>query len=490
MNKEVRTRIAPSPTGPPHVGLIYMALFNRAFADSHGGRMFLRIEDTDQKRGDEHYEKEIFTALSYCGIEHDGEVVRQSSRGAIYQKEIAKMLDNGTAYYCFCTPEETARLTKEARENNENRFFCPCRDLEPTKAEKRIEIDTSLGLGEKAKPTIRLKVPKEGKIRIPDGFRGEVEFDFSEVNEQVLMKSTGLPTYHLANIVDDALFGITHVIRGEEWLNSLPKHALIYDALGYDRPVWYHMPLIKEEGGGKKLSKRNNNTSVSYYKKAGYFGEALVNYLCTLGYSLPGVEEIFSYNQFVESFDIKRVNLGGSSWDSKKLNHINKQYMLKNKKVAKKLASAFWAELFQDGLLDLAITRCETSADLMDFIAPIKQRTIQLPNLNSLETKDLDKLIYAIEEGLFGSDTLNIWSNQQEMFSRLKQVLSIGQSKFPDLYYIFTGKSSGIPLIDLLKFMGPELAKSRLINARKWWGIKLSNNKKKKLEKEIRFDTQ
>ena len=272
-NKRVRVRIAPSPTGDPHVGTAYIGLFNYAFAKHNGGDFILRIEDTDRTRFSGDSEQQIFDAMKWLGLNYDegpdvgGEAgpYRQSERFSIYKDYAEQLVEKGEAYYCFCTAERLQKLReRQAAMKQAPGYDGHCRNL------TKEEVEAKLAVGEPY--VIRLKMPYEGETVVNDGLRGEIRFENSKIDDQVLLKSDGFPTYHLANIVDDHLMGITHVIRAEEWISSTPKHIQLYKAFGWDEPKWYHMPLLRN-ADKTKISKRKNPVSLNYYKEEGYLKE-------------------------------------------------------------------------------------------------------------------------------------------------------------------------------------------------------------------------
>ena len=313
---EVRVRLAPSPTGPPHVGTAYTALFNLAFARKHGGKFILRIEDTDQTRSRPEYEKRLMDALRWLGIDWDeGPDIggphapyRQSERLEIYQKYARQLVDQGHAYYCFCTSERLAELRAEQRRNKQQQlgYDGHCRELPAAEVEEKLDQ----GLPS----VVRLMVPDEGICVLQDVLRGDISFEYRLLDDQILLKSDGFPTYHLAVVVDDHLMGITHVIRGEDWIPSAPKHLLLYQRFGWAPPVYVHQPLLLNPDGSK-LSKRRNPTSIDYYRRAGYLGPALRNFLGLMTIAPPGEEDKFSLEKMIEHFDLSRIRLGGCIFD-------------------------------------------------------------------------------------------------------------------------------------------------------------------------------
>ncbi len=313
-------RIAPSPTGDPHVGTAYIALFNYAFAKRHGGRFVLRIEDTDQERSSRSSETAIFEALRWLGLDWDeGPDVggphgpyRQSERLAVYGSHVAQLLASGAAYRCFCTRERLDALRKQqlADKVEHPGYDRHCRGLDPAQAAARAAAGET--------HVVRLAVPEHGEVIVPDRLRGEIRFGVEQVDEQVLVKSDGFPTYHLANVVDDHLMGVTHVIRGEEWLSSTPKHVLLYRAFGWEAPEFYHVGLLRN-ADRSKLSKRKNPVSINYYRALGYLPTTFLNFLATLGFSMPDGRERFTLAEMVECFDLSRLSAGGPVFDPVKL---------------------------------------------------------------------------------------------------------------------------------------------------------------------------
>lgn len=318
-----RVRIAPSPTGDPHVGTAYIALFNYVFAKKHGGTFILRIEDTDQDRSTATSEAAIYEALRWLGLEWDeGPDVggscgpyRQSERLAIYRDHADQLIARGSAYRCFCTRDRLDALRREqiARKDDPG-YDGLCRALDPEDARRRADAGET--------HVVRLRVPKSGETVVHDHLRGDVTFANERIDDQVLMKSDGFPTYHLANVVDDRLMGITHVIRGEDWLVSTPKHVLLYEGFGWEPPAFYHLGLLRN-ADKSKLSKRKNPVSIFHYRALGYLPETFVNFLATLGFSMPGDQERFTIAEMIDAFDWPRVSAGGPVFDAKKLEAWN-----------------------------------------------------------------------------------------------------------------------------------------------------------------------
>ncbi len=346
MKEKVRVRFAPSPTGPLHIGGVRTALFNYLFAKKHNGDFILRIEDTDQNRYVEGAERYIIDALDWCGIPYDEGPgkdggfgpYRQSERMHLYEKYAQELIEKGKAYYAFDTSEKLDQHRKDHETKGKTFIY---------NWHNRLKLDNSLSLlPEEVKKrleagedyVIRFLTPPDETLQLQDIIRGGIEIDTNTLDDKVLFKSDGMPTYHLANIVDDHLMEISHVIRGEEWLPSLALHKQLYDAFGWDAPEFAHLPLILKPTGNGKLSKRDGekggfpifplqwNESAGY-REEGYFPEAVINFLALLGWN-PGTEqEIFSLDEFVEAFSLDRVNKSGARFDPDKTVWYNHQYL-------------------------------------------------------------------------------------------------------------------------------------------------------------------
>lgn len=359
MSKEVRVRFAPSPTGVLHIGGVRTALYNYLFAKKHGGKFILRIEDTDQARFVDGAEKYIKDSLSWCGIKIDEGTdeggayapYKQSERKDIYKKYAQQMIDEGTAYYAFDTAEELDEMRetlKQAKANSLNYNSITRNNMKNSLTLSSEEVQRRIDSGDPY--VIRIKVPAKEDIRLNDMIRGWVNVHTSTMDDKVLMKSDGMPTYHLANVVDDYLMKISHVIRGEEWLPSAPLHVLLYRYLGWEdsMPTFAHLPLILKPDGNGKLSKRDaakhgfpifpmewkateEDASLKGFKEEGYLAEAFVNFIALLGWN-PGTEdEIFSIEELINSFTIERISKSGAKFDIDKAIWFNQQYIRKMK---------------------------------------------------------------------------------------------------------------------------------------------------------------
>ncbi|MDZ7612516.1 MAG: glutamate--tRNA ligase [Flavobacteriaceae bacterium] len=354
MDKEVRVRFAPSPTGPLHIGGVRTALFNYLFAKQKKGTFILRIEDTDQNRYVKNAEKYIIDSLNWAGIPFDegpgkeGKYgpYRQSERKPIYQEYAKKLIDSGHAYYAFDTNEELDLLRDQYEKKGETFIYNHHnrKNLNNSLTLSAEELRSKLDKGEKF--VIRFKTPKNEILLLNDLIRGEIRVDTNTLDDKVLFKSDGMPTYHLANIVDDHLMKISHVIRGEEWLPSLPLHILLYNAFGWEAPEFSHLPLILKPAGQGKLSKRDGDKlgfpvfPLAYtneetgetsrgYKEDGYFKEAFVNMLALLGWNPGTDQEIFNLDELIAEFDIQRVNKSGAKFDPEKTKWFQHQYLIK-----------------------------------------------------------------------------------------------------------------------------------------------------------------
>ncbi len=330
----VRVRFAPSPTGYLHIGGLRTALYDYLFAKQKGGKYILRIEDTDRTRYVEGAIENLLTAMQWAGVTHDeGHMLEeenlvqrgeygpymQSERLDIYRKHVDKLLEGGHAYYCFCSRERLDSIREKQKEKGEMLGYDGhCRNAPMEEAKERIEKGEA--------HVIRLKLPKNREILFDDLVRGQVIMNTKDSDDQVLMKSDGFPTYHLAVVVDDYLMGITHMVRGEEWLPSTPKQIILYEAFGWEAPKFAHLPNIlnKEK---KKLSKRHGDVAVKDFKNKGYLPEALVNYIALVGWSPEDNKEIMTMDEMIESFSFDRVSKSGGVFDVDKLNWVNAHYI-------------------------------------------------------------------------------------------------------------------------------------------------------------------
>ena len=372
MSKPIRVRFAPSPTGPLHIGGVRTALFNYLFAKKNNGTFFLRIEDTDQNRFVPGAEEYILEALNWLGIAPDETVgknekfgpYRQSERKELYQQYADQLILSGNAYYAFDTAEDLDAHRKQHEEQGKTFIY---------NHHNREKLDTSLVLSKEATEqritsgedyVIRFKTPVNETLHLKDIIRGDVKFETNLLDDKVLFKSDGMPTYHLANIVDDHLMETSHVIRGEEWLPSMPLHVLLYRAFGWEAPEFAHLPLILKPVGNGKLSKRDGDkmgfpvfplewkteeSISSGYREKGFFPEAVVNFLALLGWNDGSEKELFSLEELVQNFDLNRVHKAGAKFDPEKNKWFNHHYLIQQTDAI--LAKAFSPILSEKGIV-------------------------------------------------------------------------------------------------------------------------------------------
>ncbi|HUH37347.1 MAG TPA: glutamate--tRNA ligase [Spongiibacteraceae bacterium] len=468
----VRTRIAPSPTGDPHVGTAYIALFNLCFARQHGGQFILRIEDTDQERSTPESERAILESLRWLGLDWDeGPDVggphgpyRQSERAEIYRQYAEQLVASGHAFVCYRTPDELNQLRDALKDAGINRALKPS-DL----ALPEEEVARRQAAG--APSVIRMRVPEEGKVAIPDLLRGELELDWAPVDAQILLKSDGMPTYHLANVVDDHLMGITHVLRGEEWLNSAPKHKLLYAYFGWDMPVLCHLPLLRNPDKSK-LSKRKNPTGILYYRRMGFMPEALLNYLGRMGWSMPDEREKFSLADMHAHFDIQRVSLGGPIFDMEKLRWLNGLWIredLSLDQLADRLHDwAYNRERLME-ILPHARQRMETFSDLAPLASFFVSGMLPLKPADFAGLKfEGDELVKVLQFALWRMEALVQWERDR-VFAELKALADTLGCKIKDffgpLFVAIAGSTASISVVDSMAILGPELSRARLRHA-------------------------
>lgn len=481
---KVRTRIAPSPTGDPHVGTAYMALFNLVFARHFGGDFILRIEDTDQERSRPEYEKNIYTALHWAGIDWDegpdkgGEFApyRQSERTEIYRKYCKKLLENGTAYKCFATAEELEEMREIAKKTGgkigyDRRY----RNLSPEEVAQREAAGQVY--------TIRIKIPLTGECIYEDAIKGRIVVPWADVDDQILMKSDGYPTYHLANVVDDHLMQISHVIRGDEWMTSTPKHIYIYEAFGWTPPVFMHMPLLLGSDG-KKLSKRKNPVSIFYFRDSGYLPEALLNFLSLMGYSMPDDKEIYSVEEFIERFDPKRIGVSGAFFDTQKLDWINQQYIINKipeNQLWEKLKEWTFNDSFMVELTRLCHTRIKNFGEFMELCQfffvnhiPLSEESLCPPGLKG------DQVCFLLQALIWSMDEQENWKKEgiEKASHEIAETFGVNHKKVvvPILYTTITGKKHGPPLFASVGLLGKDRTRARILQAIQFLGG-ISNKK-------------
>jgi glutamyl-tRNA synthetase len=470
MSREIRVRIAPSPTGDPHVGTAYTALFNYVFAKKHGGKFILRIEDTDQTRARASSEEQIFTSLKWLGLAWDEGPdsggpygpYRQSERLDIYREYTQKLVDSGHAYPCFCTPERLDKVRAEQKAQNlTTRYDGHCRNLSAE--------DVARQKGAGTPHVIRLRVPTDGVTRFIDLLRGELQFDNERIDDQVLMKTDGFPTYHLANVVDDHLMKISHVIRAEEWISSTPKHVLLYRAFGWEEPEFCHLPLLRNSDRSK-ISKRKNPVSLTYYRRAGMLPEAIVNFLALMGWSYGEDREIFTLNEMIEVFDLKKISIGGPVFDMVKLTWLNQHYMHKMDEEA--FIQYIREEIFNRDYLrrlkPLALERMSRFEQFVDNNAFFFNGALDYKHVEVLPaSKDKDAVREMLQQLLEQLDDLYDWQNKP-----LHDLLNAHREKiawkpkdyFMTIRLIVTGRKDSPPLTESMELIGREMVRFRIRN--------------------------
>ncbi|WP_264525813.1 glutamate--tRNA ligase [Flavobacterium sp. N502536] len=497
MSKQVRVRFAPSPTGPLHIGGVRTALFNYLFAKKNNGVFYLRIEDTDQTRFVPGAEAYIMEALEWLGIAPEETVgknekfgpYRQSDRKELYQTYASQLINSGWAYYAFDTPEALDALRKE--QEAEGKTFIYNHTI-------REKLDTSLVISAEEVAqriangehyVIRFKTPVDETLHLKDIIRGDVKFETSLLDDKVLFKSDGMPTYHLANIVDDHLMETSHVIRGEEWLPSMPLHVLLYRAFGWDAPEFAHLPLILKPVGNGKLSKRDGDKLgfpvfplewktedgiSSGYREKGFFPEAVVNFLALLGWNDGTDKELFSLEELVAAFDLNRVHKSGAKFDPEKNKWFNHQYLIKQNDAD--LAKDFSPILTEKGI-DVSkfdLTRIVSSIkerahfvsefwDLTDFFfqAPTSYDEKASKNWKE-ETPALMQELISILENIEDFTSANIETIVKDWLTKNE----IGMGKVMQPFRLsLVGALKGPHLFDIVEIIGKEETISRIQNA-------------------------
>jgi glutamyl-tRNA synthetase len=480
----VRTRIAPSPTGDPHVGTAYVALINYCFAKKHGGKFLLRIEDTDQARSTAESEQAILDSLRWLGLSWDeGPDVggpygpyRQSDRSAIYRKYVDQLLAEGHAFRCFCTPERLDEMREAQRlAKLPPRYDGLCLRVPAAESEARAQTEPYV---------VRMRVPDRGTAVIEDMRRGKIEIEWNTVDMQVLMKSDGLPTYHLANVVDDHLMEITHVIRGEEWVSSAPKHLLLYQYFGWDVPAFLHVPLLRNPDKSK-LSKRKNPTSILFFKAMGYLPEALLNFLGLLMVSSAEGEEVMTLDELIARFEVDHLSLGGPVFDFAKLDWLN------GKRLRELTPAAFLDRVLTWGgdrerfatMTALAQARVERLSDLGPLLAFFFAGRLNLTEAQLLDGQKLDR------DGVRRALALAMWEfdaapqfDKTTVETVLKGVAERLERKLRDIarlfYVVLTGSPTSVPLFDAAELLGRDICRERLRGALNTLGAPSANEQK------------
>jgi len=465
----VRTRIAPSPTGDPHVGTAYVALVNYLFAKRNGGQFLLRIEDTDRARSTPESELAILEALHWLGLSWDeGPDVggphgpyRQSERLAYYKRYADELLAAGHAFACFCTPERLEAVRVQQRQASlPPGYDGHCLTL----SAEEIAANEAAGLPH----VVRLKVPREGSVVIDDMLRGPIVFEWSTVDMQVLVKSDGWPTYHLANVVDDHLMRITHVMRGEEWISSAPKHALLYEYFGWPMPKLCHLPLLRN-ADKSKLSKRKNPTGILFYRRMGYLPEALLNFLALLAVPPIEGEEMMDLPAMVGAFGVEHISLGGPVFDTTKLDWLNGRYLrekLDDASFEERVRGWALHDHYLEQILPLARSRIERLSDLGPLLAHFFAGRIDVDPAKLREGKlegDALRRAFVVAAALL--DALPEWT-VPGIEGAIRRVAELLDAKLRDVvrpfYVAITGSAQSVPLFDSMRILGRDLVRERL----------------------------
>ena len=496
MSKQVRVRFAPSPTGPLHIGGVRTALFNYLFAKKNNGVFFLRIEDTDQNRFVPGAEKYIFEALEWLGISPDETIgknekfgpYKQSERKHLYKQYADELIDSGNAYYAFDTAEALDFHRKQHEEQGKTFIY---------NHHNREKLDTSLVISKEETEkriangspfVIRFKTPVNETLHLQDIIRGEVKFETNLLDDKVLFKSDGMPTYHLANIVDDHLMETSHVIRGEEWLPSMPLHVLLYRAFGWEAPEFAHLPLIMKPIGNGKLSKRDGDklgfpvfplewkteeSISSGYREKGFFPEAVLNFLALLGWNDGTEQEIFSLTELVEKFDLSRVHKAGAKFDPEKNKWFNHQYLVKQND--EDLAKTFASILQEKGI--------STALDVTRIVSLIKERAHFVSEFYELsefffvaptsydekasknwkiETPDLMQELISVLQEISDFTSVNIETIVKDWMTKNE----IGMGKVMQPFRLsLVGALKGPHLFDIVELIGKKETIQRIQNA-------------------------
>ena len=467
-------------------------MFNRCFAHQHGGKLILRIEDTDKLRSNSKSEQDILSALRWLGLDWDegpdceGDCgpYRQSERSEIYHEHIEQLIDNGSAFRCFCSPERLDQLRMEQMQAKQQPGYDGhCLQL------SQQEITDKLAAGDEY--VVRMKIPDLGECQFEDLLRGTVTIAWSQIDMQILIKSDGLPTYHFANVVDDHLMKISHVIRGEEWINSTPKHQLLYQYFGWQAPVFCHMPLLRNPDKSK-LSKRKNPTSVGYYQAMGYLPQAVLNYLGMMGWSMPSGDEKFSQQQMMENFDISRVSLGGPIFDIEKLDWLNGKYIredLDDEEFIRQFSQWAFNPEKMSQITPLIKQRVERFSDVAPLAGFFFSGKLKLdPQQFAHKSIDSNTSLKLLQFAMWRLEQVADWQHDS-IESALQQLADVLQLKIRDflfpLFIAISGNAVSTSVIESIAILGLDITRARLRDAIAVLGG-ISKKQAKSLEREFR----
>lgn len=463
MAVQVRTRIAPSPTGFPHIGTIYQVLIDYVYARKCQGKFILRLEDTDRNRFVDGAEEGIYDALNWFGLLPDESPLlggpfgpyRQSERLPVYKKYVEELLAKGHAYYCFCTKERLEAMRIKQGELHEPPMYDKhCRNLELNHIQKQLDAGVPR--------VVRLKIPKNRTIVLEDVVSGTIEFDSNLIDDQVILKSDGFPTYHLGVVVDDHLMEISHVFRGKEWISSTPKHILLYEFFGWIMPIHGHLPLILNADGKGKLSKRHAHASVDFYRTLGYLPEAIINYLSHIVWNHPEGKEIYSLEEFITLFEIEKITSQAPRFDLQKLDWVNKEYI-------KAMSDAtLYERLVQFDPSIGALTKSE----VLSVLPLIKVRLKVLSEFWFLAgfffrgpkeyERPIDKKLLTLSQKALESSDWNHSEMEKAIRAAAEKEGVVAKDVFMELRIAITGKTVGPPLLESLEILGKEETLERL----------------------------
>ncbi|MFH1854926.1 MAG: glutamate--tRNA ligase [bacterium] len=453
----IRTRFAPSPTGDPHIGNIRSALFAYLFAKKNGGEFLLRIEDTDRERHDEKSIEVIKEALSWLGVtpENLDNPMIQSTRLEIYKKAALKLVDEKKAYVCNCSKERLEKVREEQKAKKLQPMYDKhCRDL-------KLPFEDNC--------VIRMKIPEGKKITLDDLVRGKVKFDSSTIDDQIILKSDGFPTYHLAHVIDDNEMKITHVIRAEEWLPSTPKHILLNKMLGFKAPEYAHLPVILSPTHGK-LSKRDGAVGILEYRKMGYLPEALVNFMALLGWNPKTNEEFFPLKELAGKFDLEQVNKAPAVFDINKLDHFNQYYLKLKTNNSNVLKSWGLDEVSASELELIGRGGFKTLQEMADYIKKLRKEPEYQGELLIFKKSDKQKTKQGLEKASEELQKLNDWS-EEKLQTTLEQVVSENNLTNGDVFWpvrvALSGEEKSPSPVELLLALDKDKSLKRINEALK-----------------------
>lgn len=481
---DIKVRFAPSPTGFVHIGSLRTALYNYLFAKQQNGDFLIRIEDTDRTRLVEGAVEALLNSMEWSGIKvdegvsyKDGKIIQlgqngpyiQSERLEIYQKYIEELLEKGYAYHCFCTKERLESLREEQKAKGEDPMYDGyCRNLSKEEVQKRIEA------GEEY--VIRLRIPENKDVEFDDIVRGKISINSNTIDDQVLIKSDGFPTYHFAVVVDDHLMEITHVIRGEEWLTSTPKHVLLYEMFGWKAPTFVHLPNILGKDR-KKLSKRQGDVGVHDFQNKGYLPEGLINYIALLGWSPEDEQEIFKMDELIEKFDLSRVSNSGGIFDVEKLNWVNSHHIKEYD--IEKLVDIAVDFIVNDGAMtkdeckekrnwlllamDTLRERMSYLAEFPSLIRPYLKDDMEIEEdaKEFMTNEHMPKLLEILEKEIKSKGEITA-ENTEEIFGVIKSEGIKGKNLFMGVRVLVTGNSHGPDMPKTMELLGKDRILKRL----------------------------